>query len=338
MAENKVSSTKFRGLKTFFKNNGGILVAYLLLIVVLCIITGDTFMTKDNILNVLRQAVQNSLMAFGITFILINGCVDLSVGANCATTGVILVLLLNAGLPIIAAVIATMAFGALFGFINGFFVTEWNVLPYVVTLATQNIYRGIGYVISGGLPVRNTDETFTYIGNGYVGPIPFPVIIMIVCWIVCSVFLSKTVTGRHMYAVGGNQEAAQYSGINPKFIKKLAYIFSGILSSIAGIVLAAKLFSGQPSSGVGYEGDAIASNVLGGVSMKGGVGTPTGALIGALVLATLVNGFNLLQIDFYYQMIVKGIVIILAVELDVVKTAAEEAGISIKEYLFPKKA
>ena len=322
---------------TFFKNNGAILIGYALLIIVLCIITGDTFMTKGNILNVLRQAVQNSLMAFGITFILINGCVDLSVGANCATTGVIMVLLLNRELPFVVCVLLTLACGALMGLFNGYFVTEWNLLPYVVTLASQNIYRGLGYVISGGLPVRNGDPRFTFIGNGYIGQIPFPIILMLVCWLLCSLFMSRTVTGRHMYAVGGNQEAAQYSGINPKKVKRIAYVFSGILSAIAGIVLAAKLYSGQPSSGVGYEGDAIASNVLGGVSMKGGTGTHTGALIGALVLATLTNGFNLLQVDFYYQMIVKGFVIILAVEIDVLKKAAEEANISLKELLFPKK-
>ncbi|MBQ9562768.1 MAG: ABC transporter permease [Lachnospiraceae bacterium] len=336
MAE-KTTVKKGNPFSTFFKNNGAILIGYAILVLALCIITGDTFMTTSNILNVLRQAVQNSLMAFGITFILINGCVDLSVGANCATTGVIMVLFLNMGVPFVLCVLITLACGALMGLFNGYFVTEWNLIPYVVTLASQNIYRGLGYVISGGLPVRNTDPNFTYIGNGYVGPIPFPIILMLFCWIICSIFMSRTVTGRHMYAVGGNQEAAQYSGINPKRIKRIAYTFSGVLSAIAGIVLAAKLFSGQPSSGVGYEGDAIASNVLGGVSMKGGTGTHTGALIGALVLATLTNGFNLLQVDFYYQMIVKGFVIILAVEIDVLKKAAEEANISLKELLFPKK-
>lgn len=338
MAESKKAESKFmRGFKNFLRTNGGILIGYLILIVLLCIITGDTFMTKDNILNVLRQAVQNGLMAFGMTFILITGCIDLSVGSNCAVTGVILVLIMNKGVPVPLAVLITICFGALFGFINGFFVTEWNLLPYVVTLATQNIYSGIAFIISGGLPVRNTSDAFSFIGNGYIGPIPFPIIIMLVCWILCTLFLGRTITGRHMYAVGGNQEAAQYSGINPKKIKKLAYIFSGILSSIAGCVLAAKLYSGQPSSGVGYEGDAIASNVLGGVSMKGGTGSTVGALIGALVLSTMTNGFNLLQISFYWQKVVKGIVIIGAVEIDVLKKASEEAGISIKEYLFPKK-
>ncbi|WP_343210218.1 ABC transporter permease [Anaerolentibacter hominis] len=340
MAEKtKKSGNAFtRGFKNFFRNNGGILVGFLLLCILWIVLTGDTFLTYDNLINVVRQAVQNGLMAFGMTFILIVGCIDLSVGANCATTGVILVMIINAGVPVWLGVLLTLVAGAAMGFVNGYFVTEWNLLPYVVTLSTQNIFRGLGYLLTGGLPVRNTEDSFSFIGNGHVGPIPFPVVILLIAFVICAIILSRTVLGRHMYAVGGNEEAARYSGINPKKIKKIAYIFSGMLSALGGCVLAAKLYSGQPSSGVGYEGDAIASNVLGGVSMRGGTGSTVGALIGALVLATMVNGFNLLQINYYWQMIAKGVVIILAVEIDVLKKASEEAGLTLKEYLFPKKA
>ena len=324
------------GFKNFFRQNGGILAGFLILCV-LWTILAPNFLTRDNILTVLRQAVQNSLSAFGMTFILIVGCIDLSVGANVGTTGVLYVIMLNWGWPNAICLILSFVFGMFLGLFNGYFVTQWKLLPYVVTLASQNIIRGVGYLISGGLPIRFGGEGFKFLGTGYVGIIPFPVIIMAICYVFCLLLQNRTVLGRHMYAVGGNEEAARYSGINPGHVKRIAYVISGLLSAVGGCILASRLYSGQPSTGVGYEGDAIASSVLGGVSMKGGSGSVTGTLFGALVLATMTNGFNLLALDFYWQYVAKGFVIILAVELDVIKKASQEAGISMKEYLFPTK-
>lgn len=260
------------------------------------------------------------MLAIGITFTLITVGVDLSVGSTVATSGVLAVTLIEAAnMNIWLAIILSILMGTLAGFLNGFVISRTGMPPFIVTLATQLSIRGLAYVFTQGKPITSVNTTFNYIGNGHVLGIPIPIIIMAVVAVIASVILNKTKFGRHMYATGGNIEAAAYSGINVKNIQMKAYMVCGTLAGIAGIIAASRLYSGQPASQVGIEGDAVAASVLGGTSFSGGVGSIGGVMIGILVIGVLSNGMNLLKIPYYYQTITKGLVILLAVYIDTVK-------------------
>ncbi len=302
----------------FLKRNMGVLIGFLLLSLALVFST-DKFLTIDNTVNILRQVSINAILAIGITCTLLTIGVDLSIGSTVAMSGVMAVTMISTGFPVAIACLAALAAGALAGLFNGFIISRTGMPAFIVTLATQNVIRGFAYVATGGQPITSSNETFNYIGNGYVGPVPVPIIIMVVVAIVASIMLTKTKFGRHMYATGGNKEAAIYSGLHVKNIQMSVYIISGLLAALAGIMLAARMYSGQPTTGVGYEGDAVAAAVLGGTSFTGGVGTIGGTMIGALVIGVLNNGMNLLKIPYYYQLVVKGLVILGAVYVDTVK-------------------
>lgn len=326
-AKNKTSfhSSLGYGIAKFFRDNLGILIGLVALIIIITIMNKD-FLTVQNLLNVLRQTSTNMFIAIGMTLVIILAGIDLSVGSVMAVSGVITGgLIAFSGMPIWIAVLAGLIIGVLFGLVNGYF-TAYKFLPsFIVTLATMNIARGVAYVYTGGKPIRVMSDSFNFIGSGYLfDVIPMPVVYMIVIITVTSLIMNKTKLGRHMYAVGGNMEAAKFSGINIKRVQLFAFTYSGFLAAFSGIVLASRMFSGQPTAGTGAELDAIAAVVLGGTSMTGGVGRIGGTVIGALIIGVLSNGLNLMGVNSFWQYIVKGIVILIAVYVDVSRKRKEQ--------------
>ena len=312
-----------KGITTYFKENLAILVAFIILCVGLSIAT-PAFFTKDNILNVLRQVATNSNLAIGLTMAIIIGGIDLSVGAILAFSGLLCASFISDGMNLGLAVLLAFTLGALFGLLNGLIIAYTNMPPFVVTLATQNIARGIVNVYANGQPISARNPVFNFLGVGYFLGIPLPVIYSFVLLAVMILILGRSKFGRQLYAVGGNEEAARFSGINIKKVKIIVYTLCGALASFSGIILAARMYSGQPTAGDGFELDAIAASVLGGVSFSGGVGRLGGTIIGVLVLGVLTNGLNLLNINSFWQYIIKGIIILLAVYLDILKKRREK--------------
>lgn len=295
----------------FFRKYGILLVLVAMWAIMLCV--SPTFRTMNNAINILRQVSVNGILAIGITFVIMTGGIDLTVGSLVAVAGVICGSIIvanpnNWGLGIIAALIICCIFGA----INGFFVAYMGVPAFVATLAGQTIARGFAYVYSDGKPYTMGSKTFSSIGKGMS-----PIIIFLVIFVVCHILLSMTKFGRYIYATGGNIKAAEASGIRVKRILMKVYIMGGLLSGIAGIVLAARTNSGQPAVGTGFETDAIAAAVIGGTSMTGGIGTIPGTLVGILIIGTLNNSLNLLNVSSYYQQIIKGLIILGAVCFDI---------------------
>lgn len=303
----------------FVKENMGILIGFVVMCIALSILS-PAFLTQANILNVLRQVSTNANLAFGMTLAIIICGIDLSVGSILAVSGTLtagLIAVQNVPVPI--AVIIGLLLGTSLGFFNGFVIAKTGIPPFIVTLAMYNIARGAAYVYTGGMPIRTMNPQFTTIGTGYLGPIPLPIIYTLVFFIFVSLLLNKTKFGRHVYAVGGNREAAKFSGISIKKVEIGVYTLIGFLSAFSGIVLCARMYSGQPTVGVGFELDAIAAVVLGGTSMLGGIGKMGGTFIGVLIIGVLNNGLNLLNINSFWQLIAKGAVILLAVYMDMLK-------------------
>ncbi len=292
----------------------------LLLFSIVISIINPRFMSSSNLLNVLRQTSINAIIAAGMTFVILTGGIDLSVGSILAFSSAVGAYMLSSGYGMVVSVIATLLIGALSGLFNAIIITKGRVQPFIATLATMTLLRGATLVFTDGKPISVSSsaalKSFRYIGAGSVGPIPVPVIIMIIVFVVCWHILNNTRFGRHLYALGGNEEAALLSGLSTTKIKSSAYVINGILASLAGIILTARLISAQPTAGSGYELDAIAAVVLGGTSLSGGQGTVIGTIIGALIIGILNNALNLLNVSAYYQMIAKAIVILIAVLLD----------------------
>ncbi len=302
----------------FLKRNLASMIALVSLFVVLSITT-ETFLVGNNLLSVLRQVCVNTFIAFGITCVLISGGIDLSVGSVVAAAGVISVRLANMGMPVIVCFGVALAFGALVGCFNGYVISHTTLPPFIVTLSTQIIIRGVSYILTGGQPAQCENDAFNNMGTGSIMGIPIPVLYVILTFIILYFILNKTAFGRHVYSVGGNKEAARFAGVNVKKVQTQVFIISGIMAALAGIILAARLYSGQPSVGEGFERDAIAASVLGGTSFNGGIGTLSGTVIGALIMGILNNGMNLLKISSYWQFVVKGSVILGAVYIDYIK-------------------
>jgi len=306
-------------VKIYFKENLGIIVAFLVLCVFLSVFpkTSGSFFTRQNIFNVLRQISTNLFLACGMTMVIILGGIDLSVGSIIALSGCI-----SAGcvarynLPLPIALLMGLLVGLLVGMFNGAVISKTTIPAFIVTLATMNIAKGLAYVYTGGSPVRVVTKEWQFLGAGYVGIFPTPVVILVIVLIITAIIMNKTKMGRHMYAVGGNQQAAEFSGIKVEKVKFFVHAFSGLMAGLAGIVLASRMYSGQPTAGDGAEMDAIAATALGGTSMSGGRGKIQGTLIGVLIIAVLNNGMNILGISSYYQDVVKGIVILIAVLSD----------------------
>ncbi|MGG4035501.1 ABC transporter permease [Paenibacillus cisolokensis] len=318
-----MTKTKERQVNPFvsvFKGNMGILIVLILLFAGLSI-ASPVFLTTDNLITVLRQISTNVFLALGMTLIIILAGIDLSVGAIVALTGTLTVgLIVNAGLPVYLAILIGLLIGTVIGFLNGTIISQFKLPAFIVTLATMNIAQGVAYIYSGGQSERIRDEAYTSIGTGQLfGIIPLPVVYMIVLIIIFSILLNKTRFGTYVYAIGGNREAARLSGVPTKKIELAVYTISGFLAAFAGIVLSARMYSGQPSVGQGYEMDAIAACVLGGVSMAGGRGRISGTVIGAIVIGVISNGLNLLGVSSFWQLVVKGLIILIAILVDAQK-------------------
>ena len=315
-----MTANKFlTSIKSYFKRNAGILIGLVALCVAISF-RSDRFLTQDNIMNVLRQISSNMYLACAMTMILIAGGIDLSVASIVAITGVTAGTLLNMGVPIPLTIIICLVLGGLYGTITGAIITNTTLPPFIVTYSMMQILRGATYVYTGGTTVRVDNRAFINLGTGYAfGFLPLPVIYLLIVFIIVFIVLNKTSLGRHIYAVGGNEKAAKFSGINVRRTRMFVYIFSGVMGALAGMVLCARSYSGNPLAGDGAEMDAIAACVLGGASMAGGYGFVGGTLIGALIIGLLNNGLNLMRIDSYWQIILKGIVILVAVYVDYIK-------------------
>jgi ribose transport system permease protein len=293
--------------------------AFLIILFVVLAIASPTFRTPANLINVARQVSVNMIIACAMTMVLIIGGIDLSVGAVMAMAGMVASYLSLAGLPFGVCLAAGLAAGAVSGVVNGVILANTTLPPFIVTYAVQSILRGMVYVITGAGTIRLTSKVFLEFGGGSVGPIPFPVIYMVVIIALSILLLSRSKLGRHMYAIGGNPKAARFAGINTKRIKILIYTLSGVCAALAGLVLTSRNSSMQPAVGNGAEMDAIAAVVLGGTSMAGGRGAIAGTILGAFIIGFINNGLNMLKMDSFYQYICKGVVILIAVYMDYIK-------------------
>lgn len=314
---NGKKSTAGNSVLSVFTGNTGIIGVLVILCVVVALAT-DKFLTPSNIISVLRQISINTYIALGMTLIIILGHIDLAVGAIVAMSGTLTVgFVVNQGLPIGVAIAAGIVIGVVAGLIDGTVVSKFRVPAFIITMAMMNVCNGIAYVYSGGQSTRITDKFFIAIGTGYLfNIIPLPVVYMVILIIVFSFLLSKTKFGTYVYAIGGNREAARLSGVPIKKVEIIVFTLSGALAAFAGLVLASRMYSGQPSVGSGYEMDAIAACVLGGTSMAGGRGRISGTVFGAMVIGIISNGLNLIGVSSYWQLIVKGLIITCAVVLD----------------------
>jgi ribose transport system permease protein len=304
-------------LDNFFKVLGKykIMIAFLVLTIIISFIT-PRFLTWVNILNVFRQSSIVGIIAIGSTFVIIAGGFDISVGSTLALTAAMVIGFQNF-VPWPIAILFVIVIGGLLGTLNGFLSAKIKIPPIIATLGTMTIIRGAVYLYTGGYPVyTDTMGAFSFIGNGYIGPIPFPIILLLVLIILFQFILVKTKLGRYITAIGGNKEAARLSGVNVDFYIIIAFLIGGVMASISGVVYASRLLSVTPLAGEGYELDAIASAVIGGTSVSGGEGSVAKTLVGALLLTMITNAFNLLGINLYFQYVFKGIVILTAVGFD----------------------
>ena len=296
-----------KGIKRYFKDNLGIIAALVIMILFLYLFprTHTTFLTKNNIFNVLRQSSTNLMLACGMTMVIILGGIDLSVGSIIAMSGVLgAAAVVWHGMPEVVGILIAILSGVIFGL---------------------HIAKGIAYVYSGGKPIRCMTDAWKFLGAGYVGGIPTPVITMFIVFVVAVLFLNRTRIGRHIYAVGGSDTAAKFSGISTAKVKFVVFSFSGLMAGLAGITIASRLYAGTCTSGDGAEMDAIAAVVVGGTSMSGGSGKLGGTLIGVLIIGILNNGLNLMGVNSDWQYIIKGAVILLAVYTDFLRNRKKAA-------------
>ena len=285
----------------------------------LCVIitfVSPAFMTLSNITNVFTQVSTNAIIAVGMTFVILTGGIDLSVGSTVAISGAFAASIIKSTNNVFLAIIVAGIVGIVIGLINGLLISKGKLQAFIATLATMTIFRGATLVFTNGTPISKLSESFVNIGNGKLGFIPIPVVITVIVFIIAVYVLTQTRFGRYLYALGGNEDSARLSGINTNKIKTLVYVISGFASSIAGVIIASRIGSASPNAGTGFELDAIAAVVIGGTSLAGGEGRITGTLIGALIIGVLNNGLNLMNVSPFYQSIVKGLVILIAVLLD----------------------
>lgn len=277
----------------------------------------DKFLSSNNLFTIARQVSMFGIAAVGMTFVILIGGIDLAAGSVITVVNVVCAyLMVKMNFSMIAAVIASLALATAIGMLNGAMVSKIGMPAIIATFATQIIFEGAAYILSGGTPIYGFDARFKVIGQGYVGPVPVPVIIMAVCFGLGAFILNKTYFGRYFYAVGGNEEASRLSGIKVQNIKFLIYALSGLFAGIAGIVMLSRTNSAQPTAGKGFEFDVITCVVLGGVSVSGGSGNISNVVAGTLIIGILTNGMVLMNVSSYMQMVVKGLVLILAVGFD----------------------
>lgn len=308
-----------KSIVRYFKENLGIMIGFAILCIAVYLMN-NKFISSANILNVSRQLFSNCNLALGMCLVIITGGIDLSVGSTMGLAGTLASGLIAAQtVPVWAAFVIGLVIGVVIGMCNGLIISKLAVAPFIVTMAIQQICRGLVYVYADGLPIRCINEVFNYMGNGYVGNFPITIFYTIFFVIVIWLVLSRTKFGRHVYATGGNITAASFSGINVDRVRIAVYAISGFLAAFAGIIYCARMYSGQPTLGLGDETDAIAAVVLGGTSFNGGIGKIGGVIIGVLIIAVLSNALNLLGINSFWQLVAKGVVILLAVCVDTIK-------------------
>lgn len=293
----------------------GTVIGLAVLCVVLWVLTPH-FLTVSNLLNIAQQTSINAIVAAGMTFVIISGGIDLSVGSIVALAGVALGAMLQTGYPLPVALAAALAAGTACGMLNGALVSVGGLPPFIATLGMMSAARGTALVFTEGRPISGFDDGFRTLATGSIGFVPAPVVVMILVYVVAHLVLTRTTFGRYVYAIGGNEEATRLSGVAVRFHKTLIYGTSGLVSAVAAIVLTARLNSAQPIAGTMYELDAIAATVIGGTSLMGGQGTLAGTLVGALIMGVLRNGLNLLGVSSFLQQIVIGVVIVSAVLVD----------------------
>ncbi|ACL33246.1 ABC transporter permease [Glaesserella parasuis] len=307
-------------------------LAGLILLVIFFSVTNDYFFTSNNIMTVGLQTSTIALIGIGATCVILTGGIDLSTGSVVALSGVAAAMIVNAGVPVPLGMVLGILVGGICGLVNGILVTQMKLPPFIATLGMMMVARGLALYVTNAAPVSGMPESFAALGNGALfkiveeGPnglpkvvfagIPYPVIIMIFITVLFTFALTKLKVGRYIYAIGSNEEAARLSGIKTNVVKIYAYVASGLLSGLTGVILASRLVTAQPNGGVAYELDAIASAVVGGTSLMGGVGTIPGTLIGSFIIGVLRNGLNMNGVSSFVQMIVIGLVIIVAVSLD----------------------
>lgn len=299
----------------------GTLIALLLLCLIFTI-TSEEFLTFDNFMNIARQVSINALLALGMLLPILTAGIDLSVGAVLAFSSMIMgIVTVSMGMNPVIGILAALAVGAGFGLLNGVLLTKFHLPhPFISTMGTQFIARGLALMVTAAAPIAGFPLLIQYMGNGFVANIvPFSFVLVIVVYIIMHIFLTKTKTGRYIYAIGGNKEAARLSGINVNRVLLIVYTISGLLAGLAGVIQVGRVNAAFPTAGMMYETDAIAAVIIGGASFFGGVGTVVGTAIGAAIIAVLRNGLNLLNVSSDIQMAVIGAVIILAVYVDVLR-------------------
>jgi putative xylitol transport system permease protein len=298
----------------------GIIVAFFVLCLVLSF-ASPYFLLPKNLINVLRQVSINGLLSIGMTFVILTGGIDLSVGSILAFGGVVGAGFASSAVgggvyPPYIAIGAGLLAGLGLGMISGLLIAKWRMPPFVVTLGMLSVARGLTYIYTDGMPVPKLDQSFLYIGQGRIAGIPIPVLIFAFVFILSWIVLYKTRFGRYIFAVGGNEKSARISGVNTRLVIFIAYAISGVRSALGGLTLSARTSAGLPQAGVAYELDAIAAVVIGGTSLSGGQGSLTGTLFGALIIGVINNGLDLLGVSSYYQQLIKGAIIVGAVWLD----------------------
>ncbi|WP_182417986.1 ABC transporter permease [Bartonella sp. HY038] len=303
-------------LKNSIQRYGGILLALVILCVIFAFFS-DKFLNRSNALNILQQTAPVAIAAFGMTWVILLGEIDLSIGSIIAVAGMVGAQILAFGYGFVPAIIITLLAGAVMGFINGALTAKLLLPSFIVTVATMGIYRGLVNLPTNGSPEAIRDPFWIAIGSGKFLYMPIIIWIFIILFLFNHILLSKTTFGRRTYLTGGNKEAALYSGIKVGRLKIQIFILSGVMAAIAGILLSSRLYSAQTNAGVNNELDAIAAAVLGGASLSGGVGTMVGTLFGALIIGVLNNGMNMMSVPYFFQLIVKGLVILIAVWFDV---------------------
>ena len=298
-----------------------------LFVILLSVLTGGTFLQPQNLINVIRQVSAIAIIATGMTFVIIINGIDLSVGSIVAVSAVVsaslaqmpdasVIMYPGLQLPVFVAILAGLAVGALLGLVNGALVAGFNIAPFIATLGMMTAARGLALIYSGGRPISKLNPAFNWIGQGDLLWIPVPIWILAIVAVAAHVVLNFTRFGRHTYALGGNEQAARVSGISLNKLKIGIFALSGLLAGLAGMLLAARIGSGNPQLGTGIELDAIASTVIGGTSFNGGIGTIWGAVVGALIIGVINNGMDLINISPFMQQVVKGVIIVLAIIID----------------------
>jgi ribose/xylose/arabinose/galactoside ABC-type transport system permease subunit len=295
----------------------GIYIAFAILFIILSI-SSDSFLTTTNIINIFRQVSIIGIVAVGMSFVIITGGIDLSVGSIMALSAVVASSLAKAdsNYSLFIPIIIGMAVGLACGLINGVLVAKWKVAPFIATLGMMTAARGLAMVYTDGRPVIGLSNAYDNIGSGSVLGIPIPIIAFLIIILIGIFLLNFTVFGRHVFATGGNEQSAKLSGIRVNSVKIGVYVMAGLLSGIGGIILSSRIMSGSPVLGQGYELDAIAAVVIGGTSLFGGIGSIIGTLIGVLIIGVMNNGLDLMNVSSYYQQILKGAIIVIAVLLD----------------------